>query len=89
MGLHIVLALERLAAHVALVGLVVAVGLDVLAEVLGLVELGAAEVALVALEQLLVALLVQLQLELALEHLQADDAGVLPRALNQHAFRIR
>jgi hypothetical protein len=58
-------------------------GLDVLAEVLGLIELGSAEVALVSLEQLLVGLFVQLQLELTLKHLQADDAGVFSRALHQ------
>ena len=52
-----------------------------LAEVLGLVELGPAEVALVALEQLLVALLVQLQLKLALKDLQADHTGVFFGAL--------
>ena len=81
MSFHIVLTLEGLSAHVTLVGLVVAVRLDVLAEVLGLVELGPAEVALVALEQLLVALLVQLQLKLALKDLQADHTGVFFGAL--------
>jgi hypothetical protein len=81
MRFHIVFALERLPAHVTLVGLVVAVALDVLAEVLGLVELGAAQVALVALQQLLVGFLVELEVELALEHRRAEDAGVVPRAL--------
>jgi hypothetical protein len=81
MRLHIVLALERLAAHVTLVRLVVAVALDVLAEVLGLVELCAAQVALVALQQLLVGLFVELEVELALEDRGAEDAGVVPRAL--------
>jgi hypothetical protein len=81
MRLHIVLALKRLAAHVALVRLVVAVALDVLAEVLGLVELGAAQVALVALQQLLVGFFVELQVEFALKHRGAEDAGVVPRAL--------
>ena len=87
-GLHIVLALERLPAHVALVRLVIAVTLDVLAEVLGLVELGAAQVTLVALQQLLVALLVQLQVELALEDRGADDAGVVPRPLAQAGVQV-
>jgi hypothetical protein len=68
MRFHIVLALERFPAHVTLVRLVVAVALDVLAEVLGLVKLGAAQVALVALQQLLVGLFVELQVEFALEH---------------------
>jgi hypothetical protein len=89
MRFHIVLALERLPAHVTLVRLVVAVALDVLAEVLGLVELGAAQVALVALQQLLVGFLVELQVELALEHRGAEDAGVVPWALGTKVFRIR
>jgi hypothetical protein len=89
MRLNIVLALERLAAHVTLVRLVVAVALDVLAEVLGLVELGAAQVALVALQQLLVGFLMQLHVEFALEDRRAEDAGVIPRALGTRVFRIR
>jgi len=87
-GLHIVLALERLAAHITLVRLVVAVALDVLAEVLGLVELGPAQVTLVALQQLLVALLVQLEVELALKHLGADDAGMISGALTQARVQV-
>ena len=89
MGLHIVFALERFPAHVTLVRLVVAVALDVLAEVLGLVELGAAQVALVALQQLLMGFLVELKVEFALEDRGAEDAGVVPRALGTRVFRIR
>jgi len=87
-SLHIVLTLERLPAHLALIRLIVAVTLNVLAEVLGLVELGAAQVALVALQQLLVALFVQLQVELALKDRGADDAGVVPRPLAQAGVQV-
>ena len=86
MRLDVVFTLKRFAAQITLEGLSTAVRSNVLCEILHFVKLSAAEVAAVALEQLLVVLLVELEVELALVHLPAHSARMILGALHTELF---
>ena len=86
--LHVVLALERFAANITLVRLSIAVRFNVFVEIFGLVELGAAEVAAIPLQQLLVVLFVELQVKLALEHVSTHGARMVLGSLTQPAVYV-